>query len=234
MTETLRLKKEVERREKLSAMGELAAGVAHEIRNPLNAISMIAQRFGREFKPARGVKEYRAITDVLQKESQRVNNIINQFLRFARPPKLKLSYITVKQLVNHAATLFESQAKAKKVNFQFEYGQDRNINVDMEQMTQALLNLLQNSLDAAEKGGKILLFADCNDDELIIRVEDDGVGIPPERLSKVFDLYFTTKKRGTGMGLAITHQIINLHRGKIEVQSKPGKGTTFLIKIPLT
>lgn len=233
LTETKRLQQEVERQEKLSAMGELAAGVAHEIRNPLNAISMIAQRYEKEFKPVRGIKEYKTITTVLLEETRRVNHIIQQFLRFARPPKLRLSDISAAQLVNHVATLFKGQALSKVVHFNSKCEQDILIRVDKEQITQALLNLLQNALDATSKGGTIILNTIRKEKYVVFQVKDDGDGIPPDRINRIFDLYFTTKNKGTGMGLAITHRIIKQHNGNIEVQSRPGEGTTFIIQIPI-
>jgi signal transduction histidine kinase len=232
LTETKRLQQEIERQEKLSAMGELAAGVAHEIRNPLNAIGMIAQRYEKEFKPVRGIKEYKKITTVLLEETRRVNHIIHQFLSFARPPKLRLSEISAERLVTHVATLFKGQPASKGVNFKSKCDNDAIIRADKEQLTQALLNLLQNALDATSKGGTILLNTEVKEKYVVFQVKDDGEGIPQDRINRIFDLYFTTKHKGTGMGLAITHQIITQHSGIIGVQSKMGGGTTFTIQIP--
>ncbi len=117
LTEARQLEKEIQRKEKLTAMGELASGVAHEIRNPLNAISIIAQRYEKEFVPRSGKKEYRTLTQVLKEESARVNGIIQQFLTFARPQKLKYAEVYVKQFVNYVSTLFEGQAAAKTIQF---------------------------------------------------------------------------------------------------------------------
>lgn len=233
LTESRRLELEVKRKEKLSAMGELASGVAHEIRNPLNAISMIAQRYEKEFVPRSGLREYRSLTGVLQKEVRRVNSIVQQFLRFARPPKPQLAEVDACQFIDHLAMLFKGQAAAKDVQFSAacEYG--GKLFVDAEQMTQALINLLQNALDAASKGNSIVLHV-CNDEKSVtFRVSDTGSGIASEQLDRVFDLYFTTKSDGTGMGLAITQQIVTQHGGEIHVESEVGKGSTFSIALPL-
>lgn len=233
LTESRRLELEVKRKEKLSAMGELASGVAHEIRNPLNAISMIAQRYEKEFVPRSGQKEYRSLTGVLQKEVKRVNAIVQQFLRFARPPKPQLAEVDARQFVDHLAMLFKGQAEAKEVQFNAVCEADGLLFIDAGQMTQALINLLQNSLDAASKGDSIALHVSRDAKSVTFRVTDTGSGIAVDQLNRVFDLYFTTKPDGTGMGLAITQQIVTQHGGEIHVESEAGKGSAFSIMLPL-
>jgi len=233
LTEARRMQREIQRKDKLTAMGGLASGVAHEVRNPLNAISMIAQRFDREFVPRSGVKEYRALTNVLIKESARVNGIVQQFLRFARPPKLELKEVLAEQFVAHISTLFGAQAKARGVRFSSHTQLEGVIRVDTAQMTQALLNLLQNALDATAEGKAISLEVNRKGGYVVFEVTDNGIGIPADRIERIFDLYFTTKPEGTGMGLAITQQIITQHQGMIEAQSELNKGTTFTISIPI-
>lgn len=233
LTEVRRMEAQMRRREKLLAMGELASGVAHEIRNPLNAISMIAQRFEKEFLPSEGVQEYQSLAAVLKSEVRRVNHIIQQFLRFARPPLLNLSRIALKQFIEQVVTLFESQASAKSIHFQTNVDCDVALRVDREQMTQAILNLLQNALDATPAGGIITLACAASNGTVAIVVQDTGSGIPKDRLDKIFNLYYTTKPDGTGMGLAITQQIVLQHQGTIEVKSEEGKGAQFIIMIPM-
>jgi PAS domain S-box-containing protein len=234
LTDARRLQQEIQRKDKLTAMGELASGVAHEIRNPLNAITMIAQRLGHEFAPKRGLKEYKSLSSVLRKEADRVNSIIHQFLTFARPAKLHLHSFPAVDFVNHIATLFKPQADAKKVTFSSSTQFRGQMVIDREQMTQAALNLLQNALDATKPGGSISLMCSREEHGALLTVADTGSGIPLDKLDKIFDLYFTTKTRGTGMGLAITQQIVTQHGGRIAVSSKVGKGTTFQIRLPLT
>ena len=233
LTEARRLEREIQRKDKLTAMGGLASGVAHEVRNPLNAISMIAQRFEREFLPRSGVKEYRALTSVLRKESARVNGIVQQFLMFARPAKVELKETPSEEFIAHISTLFAAQAKAKGVQFSLHMRLDGVIRIDTAQLTQALLNLLQNALDATAEGGAISLTVNRTAGYNVFQITDNGVGIPSDRIERIFDLYYTTKPEGTGMGLAITQQIITQHQGIIEVQSELNKGTTFTISIPI-
>lgn len=233
LTEVRRMEEQMRRREKLLAMGELASGVAHEIRNPLNAISMIAQRLAKEFLPSSGVKEFQSLTAVLKSEVQRVNRIIQEFLRFARPPQLNLSRIALKDFINQVVTLFESQASAKDIHFKIDVDCDVELRLDREQMTQAILNLLQNAIEATPSGGDILLACAASDGAVTIVVQDSGSGIPQDRFGKIFNLYYTTKPNGTGMGLAITQQIVLQHHGTIEVKSTEGKGAQFIMKIPM-
>jgi PAS domain S-box-containing protein len=233
LTEARQLEQEIQRKEKLTAMGELASGVAHEIRNPLNAISMIAQRYDKEFVPRSGMKEYRTLTKVLKEESARVNSIIQQFLTFARPPKLKFARVSAQQFVNHISTLFQGQAEARKIQFVSRCDYDGMVRMDQDSMTQAVLNLLQNALDATSQHGSIALNVFRKEQSLIIDIQDTGKGISKEQLEKIFNLYFTTKANGNGMGLAITQQIISQHQGSIQVKSKVSQGSIFTISLPL-
>ncbi len=232
LTEARRLERDMQRKNKLTAMGELASGVAHEIRNPLNAIAMIAQRFTREFTPRRGVKEFRTLTSVMQEETRRVNAIIRQFLAFARPRKVQLQQVHVPDLINHVASLFASQAQGKPITFSASAEGAGTASLDPEQMKQALLNLLQNALDATPQGGRITLNAATVPEGIQFVVADTGVGMPGAVLENSFNLYYTTKPHGTGLGLSITQQIVAQHGGTIDVASTEGKGTIFSIVLP--
>ncbi|MCX6136320.1 MAG: ATP-binding protein [Ignavibacteriales bacterium] len=233
LTEIKRMESDRKRQEKLAAMGELAAGVAHEIRNPLNAIGMIIQRMEREFVPRSGAKEYRSLADVLKKETARVNSIVQQFLIFARPPKLNISAIDAEQFAEHFVHLFDSQARSKEIAFSSRGSSSLSLQIDQEQMTQALLNLLQNALEATPAGGNISLSIGRDENEIIFIIADSGSGIAPEQLERIFNLYYTTRSNGTGMGLAITQQIVSRHGGAILVTSTIQHGSVFTIRIPI-
>jgi signal transduction histidine kinase len=189
-----RVEQQLQRTEKLTALGELASGVAHEIRNPLNAIAMIAQRFEKEFTPRRGTAEYRTLTTVLRTEAQRVNGIIQQFLRFARPPRLHREQIDVHPFLQQMANLFQSQARAKGVVFTVEEEWTGEMMLDRNQMTQALLNLLLNALEATPAGGRITLACRAGDNQVRFVVTDTGQGIPSEALDAIFNLYYTPNR----------------------------------------
>ncbi len=232
LTEQRRLQEELQRKERYSAMGELAAAVAHEIRNPLNAIGMIGQRFAKEFRPVRGVREYQKITDVLVRESRRVNAIIEQFLRFARPPRLHPQQVDVGPWLNGLSTLFATDAKAKHVRFSSQAATGYGV-FDHDLMTQVVLNVLRNALEATPRGGSIRLSSSVSSDVLRVVVTDSGSGIAPDVLPKIFDPYFTTKSGGTGLGLPIAHRIVTQHNGEISIESPSGTGTTVTIRIPV-
>jgi len=193
---------------------------------------MIAQRFEKEFVPQAEVAEYHALTAVLKSEVQRVTHIIQQFLRFARPPRLNLSRIALPALLQQIAALFAGQARTKGVRFETSHEPDCDWHIDCEQMTPANLNLLQNAREATPPGGLISLSCARSGPNAMIRVQDCGSGIPADRLDKIFNLYNTTKPHGTGMELAITQQIVQQHQGRIQVHSQVGSGTEFLITIP--
>ncbi len=232
LTEQRRSERELQRREKLSAMGELASGLAHEIRNPLNAMSMIAQRLEKEFRVADATDEYKHLTAVLRAEIQRVTLNIQRFLEFARPQKPSLAERSIADLVTHCAALFEGQAVGKGVQFAATVEKPGLASFDLEQLTQALLNLLQNALDATPSGGTIGLRVAVRSHETTISIADTGGGIPRDKLDTIFNLYYTTKAEGTGMGLPITQQIVSQHGGRITLTSTPGKGTMFTITLP--
>ncbi|MDZ7331351.1 MAG: ATP-binding protein [candidate division KSB1 bacterium] len=234
LTEQRNLEEAVRRKEKLTAMGQLASGVAHEIRNPLNAIGMISQRLAKEFEPKGDAQEYRELIDTVVNEVRRINEIIQQFLRFARPPALDLKRIDLASLIQSVVKLTSAQAQEKGVEFHLQLDALPDIMIDANQMKQALLNVIQNSIEAIQDKGLIEIHLKQIDDrEALIEITDNGIGMSQETLSKIFNLYFTTKPSGTGLGLSLVHQIISQHDGRIKVESEIGKGTRFLIYLPI-
>ncbi len=232
-TESRRLERELQRRDRLSAMGELASGVAHEIRNPLNAIAMIAQRFASEFVPRRGAKEFRTLAGVLKSEASRLDSIVRQFLSYARPRKIQPVPTSVSDLVEHAATLVAARARERGITIQHETHDNLRISVDPEQMTQALLNVLQNAEEATPIGGIIQVSAAKSQGGVRFTITDSGEGIPASALGKVFNLYFSTKPDGNGLGLPIAQQIVAQHGGTMDIRSAEGMGTTVVIEVPV-
>lgn len=235
ITEFKKLEEEAKRAERLSALGSLAAGVAHEVRNPLNAISITAQRLSKEFVPRENEKEYASFTQTILKEIKRLDQIINQFLGLAKAHKLNLLKTDINLFLSEIINLVEIEAKGKKVEIKREIKKLPNIKIDKEEMKKAILNIALNGVQATPLEGK--LFFESNVDEinkeLVIKIKDTGTGIPKENLSKIFQPYFTTKEKGTGLGLAIAYRIISDHKGKIEVESEVEKGTIFTIRLPI-
>lgn len=226
------------RRDRLAAMGELASTVAHEVRNPLNAIGMSVQRLRREFfdaapsAPAAGQAEQRELLDVLSGETQRINRIVQQFLDYARPPRLAARSMDLRSLVADVAASHRAFAQSRGVSIDTDVEGAGEAVVDPDQLRQAIGNLVRNAIDASPNGARVSILARRTGDGHLIDVEDAGPGIPADVLPKVFDLYFTTKPDGTGVGLAVTHQIIEAHGGTIDVDSAPGRGTRMHVTIP--
>jgi len=232
LTESRRLEEESKRKEKLSAMGELASGVAHEIRNPINAIGMIAQRLDKEFKVENEKEEYHSITSLLRSEVTRINKIITQFLSYAKPLSLQIKKINSKTFFDDIYRLFSDQAKIKGVELIILSDQSFDMMIDPELIKQSLMNLVQNAIDAVEKKGKVEINYFRKGNDLLIEILDSGKGIPDNDKNKIFDLYYTTKPEGTGLGLSIVQKIIAEHKGTIEVFSEVNKYTKFKITIP--
>jgi PAS domain S-box-containing protein len=233
LTETKRLEEDAKRNEKLSAMGELASGVAHEIRNPINSIGMIAQRLNKEFEPTSNQAEYSNITQLLRNEVNRVNKIITQFLSYAKPIELNLKIVEPKSYFEEIYHLFEDQAKQKSIKFILQKDDSGSIKIDPDLLKQSLMNIIQNAFDAVNKGGEVIVQYFNGRNEFIIQVSDNGIGISIEQQNKIFDLYFSTKKDGNGLGLSISQKIISQHNGTITVSSKVNNGTTFKIILPI-
>jgi len=231
ITELKNIEAQTKRNEKLLAMGELASGVAHEIRNPINSIGMIGQRLNREFVPNSDIKEYNTLTNLLSNEVNRVNKIISQFLQYAKPLDLQIVKVDIGQLMMDFYHLFIEQAEQRKIAFKVKGNKNIYANVDPELFKQALINFIQNAFEAVENNGKILVEYFIRDESLIITIKDNGKGILEKDQSKIFDLYYTTRKEGTGIGLSISQKIISQHNGVIDFTSG-NNGTTFNIRIP--
>ncbi|HQI39830.1 MAG: hypothetical protein B6D44_05180 [Ignavibacteriales bacterium UTCHB2] len=234
LTETIRLEEEAKRKEKLTAMGQLASGVAHEIRNPINAIGMIAQRLNKEFTPTINQDEYSDITQLLKSEVNRINKIITQFLGYAKPLELIKKETDIKHYFEEIYYLFEDQAKQRGINFSLQNNEVIKVTIDPDLIKQALMNIIQNAFDAVVNDGQIILSYYKSKTNLVIEVKDNGSGISQDQIKKIFDLYYTNKKEGNGIGLSISQKIISQHNGTISVSSKENQGTTFKITLPMT
>ncbi|UZP66354.1 ATP-binding protein [Desulfovibrio mangrovi] len=244
LREVRRLQQEVRRKEKLAAVGSLAAGVAHEIRNPLSSIKGYATYFGTRFPEG---SEDRAAAGIMVQEVDRLNRVITDLIGFSRPSDLKRRETDVHDLAEHCMRLLGADAAAQGVSLSFRCADGLpHLHVDPDRLSQALLNICLNGMEAMAGGGVLGMVIDMEEEDFLrIRISDTGHGIPPEALVRIFDPYYTTKSQGTGLGLAIVHKIIEAHGGVIHVASRGeaddahasanggGAGTTFTILLPV-
>ncbi|MBI2987296.1 MAG: hypothetical protein HYY45_11070 [Deltaproteobacteria bacterium] len=235
MKEIKSLEARVARQERLSALGGLAATVAHEIRNPLNAISMGLQRLKAEFHPTRDEEQYSHFVELMRGEVERLNAIVEQFLSLARPLDLKPEAVRVDELLRELALLTESDAKSSRVQINVVAPANLSaVKADRNHLKQLLLNLVLNAIQAMPHGGTLTLEAKTAHGNLIFTVADTGVGIQPDLLPRIFEPYFTTKPNGSGLGLAVARSIVEAHGGEVTLDSEPGRGSRFQISIPLS
>ncbi len=233
LREVRSLQEEIRRQEKLAALGGMAAGIAHEIRNPLSSIKGLATLFNDRFEEGSEEKE---AAGVMLREVDRLNRVISELLEFARPSDLKPKAVDLNELLEHSVRLVQQDAKGKAIRIELSpYSGLPPVPIDPDRFSQAVLNLFLNAIQAMDKGGVLSIETSLSDDlHVMVRVADTGGGISPRDLGKIFDPYFTTKPTGTGLGLAIVHKIIEAHKGKVRVESAVGKGTVFTILIPLS
>ena len=232
LTEVRTLRREVARSQRLASVGRLAAGVAHEIRNPLSSIKGFATYF-KERYPDR--PEDQQTADIMIQEVDRLNRVVGQLLEFARPVSVKPKSISLQTLLDDSIKLIKDQAAEKGISIQTQNNtQVAEVRIDPDRIDQVLLNLYLNAIDSMEKGGelKVEIAGDGPRRNVVIKVSDTGRGISRENLSKIFEPYFTTKSTGTGLGLAIAHNIVEAMGGKITVESDTEAGTTFTIALP--
>ncbi|UCD66279.1 MAG: PAS domain-containing protein, partial [Deltaproteobacteria bacterium] len=236
LSELKRLEREVQRHDRLVALGKMAAGVAHEVRNPLSSIKGFATLLGSKFKD--GSQEYEA-ADILVQEAERLNRSITELLNYARPTTLRKEPVNIGEMVKLSLKLISSDAQALGVKTSMDIEADLpSISVDKDKINQVLLNLYLNGLQAMEqtlsaKELKVSVHQDETGELIIIEVQDTGSGIPQEDLDKVLDPYFTTKPEGTGLGLALAYKIIDEHKGTIRFTSDEGEGTTVSVSFPI-
>lgn len=237
LREIKRLEAQVRQSEKLAAIGKLAAGVAHEIRNPLSSIKGFAQFLRHALKDRPEEQEY---ADVMVREVDRINRVVTDLLTYARPTAIDREPVDLPELVQHTVRLVTADAESRHVSIVPQFAGDlEGVWLDANQITQALLNLLLNALQAIADGGKIEIGIQKEDAENRVHlwVADDGPGIPRDHQQKILDPFFTTRDKGTGLGLAIVHKIIENHQGEIHIQSpRAGRqsGTRISLFIPLT
>ena len=232
ITEIKSLEQRMRENERLAAVGRMAGGVAHEVRNPLSSIKGLALLLKNKF--AAGSKE-QDTADLLIQETERMNRTITEMLSFTRPTSLKLAPVDLSALLQRSLQLIKAEAVDNNIETTLAVGEHlAPVLGDDDRLQQVMMNILLNAMQAMEKGGQLLVTLGNkeHDQGVELRISDTGDGIAPELLPQVFYPYFTTKQGGTGIGLAISQKIIADHGGSIELESEPGKGTTVIILLP--
>ena len=224
----------VELSRRVTALGRLTAGVAHEVKNPLNAMTIHLELLKQKLAAGAAANGIEPHVDVIAREIRRLDDVVQGFLKFARPEELTLRPVAPADLVDEVLKTLAVEANVSGVELESAIAPDvPQIEADAGILRQALLNLAKNAVQAMPKGGRLkIACAPTKDGRVEIRISDTGVGIAPENLARIFDLYYTTKETGTGIGLSLVYRTIQLHSGDIDVESTPGAGTTFVIKMP--
>lgn len=232
VTQIKELEKQIQHSDKLALIGQIAAGIAHEIGTPLNVISGNAEYIMMEMGENNPYKEE---LETIISQAERIANLIKQLLEFARPRKPNYTKVNVNNELYHVVELLKHQFEKSNIKLNLKFSEDiPSIYADCSQIHQVFLNIIVNAIQAINQNGVIEIETFAKDGYVNIKFRDNGVGILPEHIHKIFEPFFTTKEagKGTGLGLAVSKRIIDEHNGKIEVESTPGKGTVFTVKFP--
>jgi len=214
---------------RLAAISRLSGGVAHEIKNPLNAIALHLEVLRARLADLDAGVEPQI--EIISKEIARLNSVVKTFLDFTRPVELRLAEVDLADLAREVVALVSPEAETRRVDFAL-LAEPALIRGDRDLLKQAFVNVVVNGVEAMKDGGRLEIRTETATDEAVFTVIDQGAGIPPEIRDKIFNLYFTTKGKGSGIGLAMTFRIVQLHNGTIDFASEPGKGTTFWLRFP--
>jgi signal transduction histidine kinase len=228
--ENVKLREELQKTEKLKAVATLAAGMAHEIKNPLTSIKTFTEYLPeKKNDPAFLLKFQR----IVGSEVDKINNIVQSLLEFSKPKDLHLEESSINSLLEETLSLLSNDFLKHDIKIEKNLSSLPQVKVDPSQMKQVFLNVLLNAIDSIKNGGMIMIETKT-EKKVFIKIKDSGRGIDKEDLKRIFDPFFSKKDRGTGLGLSVVHGIIKKHGGKINVESAPGKGTRFEIVLPIT
>jgi len=230
------IERQLEKAERLSALGQLAAGVAHEIRNPLNAISMATQRLKRDFGPSDPQKadDFQNLSGVIRDEIKRLNGIIEEFLTFSKSRRLELSNFSVTEVLKKIVSLIREEASARGITIETKWRETPALmSMDINKLQQAFLNLIKNAMESLTDKREIIITVDKEGKNyIVVSIADTGCGMTTEELERIFNPEYTTKEKGLGLGIPLACEIIRGHGGDVRVISRKNKGTTFEVILP--
>jgi len=233
VSEKRALERQAQQAHRLSELGTVAAGLAHDIRNPLNALGMIIQRMENEIKPAKGEEEFSDFIDTFKSELKKLNNIIEKILQVAKSSKLDLKRMEIKPVIEEVISLYRYEASERSIDIKSTL-QDGKAYINEVAFKGIISNLIKNALEAIGKDGNIDITANFGNEKMTMIVEDDGPGISDEQKASLFKPFYTTKVSGTGLGLATAYKAAVDHGGELKIESKTGGPTRFIVSLPLT
>ncbi len=237
MAGIVEMERQLEKAERLSSLGQLAAGVAHEIRNPLNAISIAAQRLHRDFIPTdpQKAKDFKNLSEVIKDEIKRLNGIIEEFLTFSKSRRLEFRKFSITELLQKIVNLVQEETSTRGIVIETSWrSAPALISMDVNKLQQAFINLIKNAMESITKDGKIYIAVEKEGkNNVVVKITDTGCGMSLEEIEKIFSPEYTTKEKGVGLGIPLAFEIIRGHGGDIRVISRKNKGTTFEVVLPI-
>ena len=230
VTEKVEMQEQLRKSDRLNIIGELAAGIAHEIRNPMTALKGFIQLLEPSIKA-----EHSLYYDVITSELARIDSIINEFLILSKPQEIRFIEKDVCQIMQETIDLLNAQAVLHNVQFNTQFENDLPVYCDPNQLKKVFINFIKNAIEVMPNGGEISISINRIHEQYIqISIQDEGIGIPMDRLKRLGEPFYTTKEKGTGLGLMVSYRIIEEHNGTIQVESEEGIGTIFKLVLPLS
>ena len=229
------LEEKLRKAEHLAGIGQFATSIAHEIKNPLNFISLSIDLIREKYRPAEGdmQKNFESLIVNIKNEIQRVSRFAESFLEYGRPLELNRRLTDICRLVDDVIDLVAAKAQKEKIDIIRTYESTPELLIDPEFIKTCLYNIILNAFQSMPRGGKLTIMTRQIENRFQLSIEDTGIGIPEDRLSRIFDPFFTTKSSGLGLGLALTKRVIEEHKGKVEIRSIEGRGTTMVTILPV-
>ena len=235
LREQRRLEERLREAEHLSAVGQLSRGIAHEIRNPLNFISLSIDHIRTKYRPAdgSGVEGFEKLVESMKEEIHRLDRLVRDFLDYGKPLKLDRQPCSTRELLADVVEIVKAKAASDRIRIDERYDALPELRLDAELMKSCLFNVVTNAFQAMPEGGTLTLHSEERDGRFVLRIADTGTGMSEEHLARIFEPFFTTKGEGLGLGLAMTKRVIEEHGGRIEFTSVEGQGSDVTISLPL-